>query len=96
MMPALKTRQLDYQDPLEFTAAGLKRVAQAIFNERSMEFVSGRGSCIGLPELVPGRYLKIDGMDKHTNGLYFISRVVHRYSEQGFTTDFELKGARTN
>lgn len=54
MMPALKTRQLDYQDPLEFTAAGLKRVAQAIFNERSMEFVSGRGSCIGLPELVPG------------------------------------------
>jgi len=49
--------------------------------------------CIGLPELVPGRYIELDGMGKQVNGKYFISKVIHRFGPDGFTTQFDVKGA---
>ena len=59
-----------------------------------MDFVSGEGECVGIPELIPGRYLKIEGSDSHTNGLYFLTKVRHSFSEAGYTTSFEFKGAK--
>lgn len=96
LMPELKNVSIESKDPLENEATGLKKIAQAIFDERAMSFVSGRGSCIGLPELVPGRYIKLSGLGKQVNGKYFISRVIHRFDESGFTTQFEVKGVETN
>ena len=69
-------------------------LAQHRFNSLSMGFVSGEGECIGIPELIPGRYIKIEGTDKETGGTYFISRVFHRFSEEGYITSFEVKGAK--
>lgn len=92
----IKKKLADFEDPLSLTPEGLQKVAQAIFNERAMGFVRGSGVCVGLPELVPGRYLKVDGMDSHTNGVYFITRVVHRYGSDGFTTRFSVGGAWSN
>ena len=48
-----------------------------------------------LPELIPGRYIKIDGGDEHTNGTYFLTKVCHRISIDAYTTSFEVKGAKT-
>ena len=69
-------------------------LAQNRLNSIAMNFVSGEGECIGLPELIPGRYLKIDGGDDHTNGTYFLTKVCHRFSLNGYTTTFEVKGAK--
>ena len=59
-----------------------------------MGFVSGGGECIGIPELIPGRYLKVDGGDELTNGTYFLSKVIHRVQWGQYTTAFEIKGAK--
>ncbi|MDR0446140.1 MAG: hypothetical protein LBH17_03790, partial [Oscillospiraceae bacterium] len=32
-----------------------KQLAQAIFNLRAQDFMSGQGKCVGIPELIPGR-----------------------------------------
>ncbi len=69
-------------------------LAQNRLNSIAMGFVSGGGECIGIPELIPGRYLKIDGGDELTNGTYFITRVIHRLRPDQFTTAFEIKGAK--
>ena len=69
-------------------------LAQNRLNSIAMGFVSGEGQCIGIPELIPGRYLKIDGGDELTNGTYFLTKVVHRFTGNEYTTFFEVKGAK--
>lgn len=55
---------------------------------------SGRGSCIGMPVLIPGRYLGIDGIDDGVNGEYYLKAVSHMFGTDGFTTDFVLGGKK--
>ena len=69
-------------------------LAQHRLNSIAMGFVSGEGECIGIPELIPGRYIKIDGADDKTVGTYFITRVRHRFSDGEYLTAFEVKGAK--
>ena len=69
-------------------------LAQHRLNSIAMGFVSGEGECIGIPELIPGRYIKIDGGDELTNGTYFLTKIVHRFSPDEYTTRFEVKGAK--
>lgn len=73
-----------------------KRVAQARFDAKAFNFVSGKGRCIGIPELIPGRYIKLGGLDSRSSDQYFIDKVTHEYSsEEGYFTSFEVKGAKS-
>lgn len=69
-------------------------LAQNRLNSIAMGFVSGEGECVGIPELIPGRYIKIDGGDELTNGIYFITKVFHRIMSNEYITTFEVKGAK--
>lgn len=71
-----------------------KTVAQNILDSMSLGFVQGSGRCIGIPEITPGRYIKLAGLDRETNGSYFITSVTHTFSGDGFFTEFEVKGFR--
>ncbi len=70
-------------------------LAQNRLNSIASSFVSGTGECIGIPELIPGRYIKIDGADEHVVGSYFITKVCHSFSKGRYVTIFEVKGAKT-
>ena len=96
LMPKIKDYKMDAMDPIAEDAASLKKIAQSIMNEYAVMLVSGRGMCIGLPELYPGRYIKLSGMDSKTNGTYFLTRVTHSFGSNGYVTYFEVKGAWTN
>lgn len=48
--------------------------------------------CIGLPELIPGRFIGIDRVDSIVNKKYYITRVTHRFDYSGFTTMVETEG----
>ena len=48
--------------------------------------------CIGLPEIIPGRFLKIDRVDNLVNRKYYITRVTHRFDGSGFLTEIETEG----
>lgn len=52
----------------------------------------GQGRCIGLPQIVPGRFLTVDKLDDNINGTYYISKVNHSFGSDGFTTSFEIGG----
>lgn len=49
-------------------------------------------SCIGLPEIIPGRFIKLDRLDSLMNQKYYITKVVHTYDSEGFRTDFWMEG----
>lgn len=70
-------------------------VAQNVLDSMSLGFVQGGGRCIGIPELIPGRYLKLAGLDRETNGSYFVTAVTHTFSGEGYFTEFEVKGFRS-
>ncbi len=53
---------------------------------------SGKGSCMGMPVLIPGRYIEIDGIDGSVNGTYYMKAVSHSFGADGFSTDFTLGG----
>ena len=77
------------------TAEECKKLAQARFNSLAMDYVSGEGVCLGLPELIPGRYVTIESLDGSTEGSYFINKVRHTFTNRnGYKTAFEFKGAK--
>lgn len=65
-------------------------VALLKMRERLMKSLSGSGECIGLPELSPGRFIKIDGLGSQLSDTYYITTVTHTISEAGYSTQFEV------
>ena len=91
----LKKSVYEEDNPLVLTAAECKTLAQNRFDALAQDYVFGEGVCVGLPELIPGRYIEVDGMDKNTNGSYFMKKVVHTLNEDGYFTRFEVRGAKS-
>ena len=71
-----------------------KDMAQNILNYMNVGFSSGFCKCVGLPEIIPGRFVKLKGIDNKSDGAYFISEVTQILSEDGYNTEFELSGLR--
>ena len=93
---APKFKQTAFREYSEYvrTEKECVELAQARLDSLALNFVSGRGTCVGIPELIPGRYISIKGVDGDTEGTYFISKVHHRFSKSGYYCEFEIKGAR--
>lgn len=53
---------------------------------------TGRGVCVGLPELIPGRFVEIAMLEEMVNKKYYINQVTHRIDKEGFVTTFETTG----
>ena len=94
LVPALKEAVLREYSEYARTQDECKTLAQNRLDGIAMGLVSGRGRCIGIPDLIPGRYLKIEGGDKQANGSYFLTKVRHLFDDNGYITEFEVKGAK--
>lgn len=57
--------------------------------QRRSAGVSGRGA--GVPELRPGRFIKLSGLSEAANGTYYVHTVRHILDESGFETSFEAE-----
>ncbi|HWR60825.1 MAG TPA: hypothetical protein VN580_04400 [Clostridia bacterium] len=66
--------------------------AQAILNKNSMSFVSGKGQCIGIPEIRAGEYIKIEGIGMKSGFIYYIKGATHKINSSGYTTAFDIGG----
>ena len=72
--------------------AKAKTRAQAIARTEQTKICFAEGELIGLPEIVPGRYLEIKALDDMVDKKYYISEVRHFINESSFSTAFETKG----
>ena len=84
-------RQIVVTDVPVSTKAEADELAQAIFNDRAMRFTRGTGSSIGLPDIVPGKVVKIDGVGAVFSGDYYVTRATHSIGSGGYGTDFAVR-----
>ena len=69
-----------------------KVCAQSYANRRLDLAQNGRGVCVGLPELIPGRYVEIVMLEEMANKKFYIQKVTHKLGKEGFVTEFETGG----
>lgn len=48
--------------------------------------------CVGLPEIIPGRFIRLKRVDELMNQKYYITQVSHTYDQEGFYTSFSMEG----
>ncbi len=75
-----------------FTASEGDKIAQALFDELSGEFVLADAKSEGNPEIRPGKVVKLANMGKYA-GKYYITDTRHLYSEGTYTTYFSVRGS---
>ena len=83
--PILKLRQ-----PV-FTQAEAKQRAQAAFNERAKEFLTGEGESIGLPEIRPDENVSLKRLGSDFSKTYYIRQATHKVDSNGYRTRFKVK-----
>lgn len=69
------------------------KIAQALFNELSGEFVHADARGEGNPEIRPGKIVKLSAMGKYS-GEYYITETRHLYARGVYTTEFSVRGLR--
>ena len=80
--PKFKKTLLREENAYVRTVDECKKVAQAKLDRLALNYVSGSGLCLGLPELIPGRFITIEGLDGDTVGDYFITKVRHQFGSE--------------
>lgn len=68
----------------------LKKWLKKRENEKKSESQTANGTVIGLPEIVPGRYIQISKIASADAGLFYIKEVKHNFGNDGFTTSFTV------
>ncbi len=68
--------------------------AQSVLDEKCHAFFHGEGTCFGNPSVRAGAEVELKGIGQRFSGTYRVTRAVHRYDLDGYTTQFEISGYR--
>lgn len=74
------------------SASELKKRAENKAGELEDTSSQATATCVGLAEIVPGRYIKISRVDASVNKKYYVTGVTHSYTMGGFVTTMEMEG----
>lgn len=79
-------------DPDADSQEKVKKRASYMARSAVEDVKSGRLITIGLPEIVPGRFIEVVKLEKMVNKKYYISEVRHHLDTSFFTTEIEIGG----
>jgi len=79
-----------------WTQAEAETLAQSVLDDRCHAFFHGEGTCRGNPKVRAGAEVELKGIGQRFSGRYRITRAIHRYDLEGYTTEFEISGYRAN
>ena len=65
-----------------------RHLALVALRRKAREFFAIEGKTIGLPRLRPGQHVEIRGMRPPFDGFFYLTRTVHSYGADGYTTAF--------
>jgi phage protein D len=66
------------------------QLARAIYNRSALEFVTGTGSAIGIPDLRAGSVVGLAGVGRF-DGDYYVTQSTHTISNSGYATTFSVR-----
>jgi phage protein D len=73
------------------SAEEANEVARAHLEGRGMDFMTGRGSCIGNPDLRARSIIELKGLGRKFSGRYYVTSTTHAVGGSGYQTDFEVR-----
>jgi phage protein D len=65
--------------------------AKALYNQRAMNFITGSGATIGVPDIRAGKVVELQGLGPRFSGFYLVQETTHTIGESGYETTFNLK-----
>ncbi|GEM_PF-6974673 len=77
-------------DPSISSANEAKARAEAELARHAFKFAHGTFKTIGIPEIVPGKMITINGFGEEYDNDYYLKKVIHQYSSGGYFTKGEL------
>lgn len=79
-------------DPTISTQTQAESRVASLMEKMSYRLGSLEAECIGIPELVPGRFLRVSGLGSPADNDFYLTAVIHEYrDETGFLTRIEGK-----
>lgn len=90
----LKNSRKVVVDPSAVSQKQLNARCSALLESMSYRFGELNCECVGIPELVPGRFVKIDGLGENVSNQFYITKVVHKLDDEGFRTSLEGAAAQ--
>jgi phage protein D len=67
------------------------RLAGSILDKLSEGFVKGTGECIGIPDILPGNNIELNGLGSKFSKKYYIEKTTHSITTSGYKTTFTVK-----
>jgi uncharacterized protein len=67
------------------------KIAEGILRDRQKDMVKASVSTVGLPDLVAGKNVLIEGFGARLDGKYFITDSTHSFNDSGYTTQFNCR-----
>jgi len=84
--------EIYFVDPDADTPEKAKTRATALAEREIYRAMMGSGRLVGIPEVVPGRFLEVESLDSMADRKYYLTEVVHTIDTESFTTTFEIGG----
>lgn len=73
-----------------------QNVAKAILDDLNGRAIQVEGTGYGNPQVTAGKSLEIKEVGRNYSGKYYITSCIHRYSAEGYFTDFEANGKQSH
>ena len=68
-----------------------KQLAIAALRRYLYGFLTGRAKTFGLPDLICGKYVKLNDLGNRFSGFYYITGTTHTIDNRGYTTSFDVR-----
>lgn len=90
-----KINKIEVYDPTITSNKEAETKAGSILLQNSLKFVTTRIITLGLPQLLPGKFVNFSNYSSHINGDYYINKVNHVLNQhEGFKTRIEAGANR--
>ncbi len=69
-----------------------EQIAKGIFNQHESRYIEADGTAAGNPKIKAGTAIKVSNIGNRFSGTYMVTSATHRYSAEGYATDFSVSG----
>jgi hypothetical protein len=76
-----------------YTQAEADARAKAVLQDRSLDFLTGSGESVGLPEILPDTNIALTGLGRAFSKTYYVSEATHKIDGHGYHTTFKVQEA---
>lgn len=83
--------RLLHEDQRITSQAEAKLLPQAFMESRAIEYITGRGTTIGNPQLVSRKVVHLKGLGSRFSGKYYVTSTTHTIDDRGYRTEFSVK-----